>query len=91
QIKEKFIPVWKSIQGSVPMDSKLVRERFKRHGILLEKEGSKRLKTAEGSGIEEKDSDDHDKVMNLQQWAVLVKKEVLVDVAPVAVKSPICD
>ncbi|GJT53896.1 hypothetical protein Tco_0988950 [Tanacetum coccineum] len=41
--------------------------------------------------VEKKDSDDHDKFINLQQWAVLVREEVSVDVTPFAVKSPICD
>ncbi|GJS07411.1 hypothetical protein Tco_0364207 [Tanacetum coccineum] len=64
-----------SIQGiSVPMDQ-LESERFKRRGTLLEKERAKRLKTVEGSeqqsernkDVKEKDSDDHDKIINLQQ------------------------
>ncbi|GJR98614.1 hypothetical protein Tco_0270788 [Tanacetum coccineum] len=41
--------------------------------------------------VEKKDSDDHDKIINLQQWAVLVREEVSVEVTPFAVKSPICD
>ncbi|GJX21798.1 hypothetical protein Tco_0226243 [Tanacetum coccineum] len=64
----------------VPMDSKLESERFKRPGSLLEKERAKRLKIVEGSeqqfegnkDVKEKDSDDHDKIINLQQWVVLI-------------------
>ncbi|GJX24703.1 putative ribonuclease H-like domain-containing protein [Tanacetum coccineum] len=41
--------------------------------------------------VEKKDSDDHDKIINLQQWAVLVREEVSVEVTPFTVKSPICD
>ncbi|GJT93939.1 hypothetical protein Tco_1082784 [Tanacetum coccineum] len=66
---------WKIIQYFVPMDSKLESERFKRPGSLLEKERAKRLKIVEGSeqqfegnkDVKEKDSDDHDKIINLQQ------------------------
>ncbi|GJS78263.1 hypothetical protein Tco_0728144, partial [Tanacetum coccineum] len=41
--------------------------------------------------VEKKDSDDHDKIINLQQWAVLVREEVSVEVTPFAIKSPLCD
>ncbi|GJY43783.1 putative ribonuclease H-like domain-containing protein [Tanacetum coccineum] len=99
QIEETFIPVWESIQDFVPMDSKLESERFKRPGTLLEKERAKRLKTVEGSeqqsegnkDVKEKDSDDHDKIINLQQWVVLVRQESSVDITPSVVKAPIYD
>ncbi|GJW58194.1 hypothetical protein Tco_0104925 [Tanacetum coccineum] len=71
QIEEKFIPVWEKIQNFVPMNSKLESERLKRSGIQLDKERVKKLKIAEVS-VEKKDSDDHDKIINLQQWAVLI-------------------
>ncbi|GJY91973.1 hypothetical protein Tco_0507755 [Tanacetum coccineum] len=98
-IEETFIPVWESIQDFVPMDSKLESERFKRPGTLLEKERAKRLKTVEGSeqqsegnkDVKEKDSDDHDKIINLQQWVVLVRQESSVDITPSVVKAPIYD
>ncbi|GKA93355.1 hypothetical protein Tco_0815341 [Tanacetum coccineum] len=32
--------------------------------------------------VKEKDSDDHDKIINLQQWVVLVRQESLVDITP---------
>ncbi|GJV54811.1 hypothetical protein Tco_1455816 [Tanacetum coccineum] len=99
QIEETFIPVWESIQDFVPMDSKLESERFKRPGTLLEKERAKRLKIVEGSeqqsegnkDVKEKDSDDHDKIINLQQWVVLVRQESSVDITPSVVKAPIYD
>ncbi|GJV61626.1 putative ribonuclease H-like domain-containing protein [Tanacetum coccineum] len=88
-----------SIQDFVPMDSKLESERFKRPGTLLEKERAKRLKTIKGSeqqsegnkDVKEKDSDDHDKIINLQQWVVLVRQESSVDITPSVVKAPIYD
>nr|GEW46707.1 hypothetical protein [Tanacetum cinerariifolium] len=52
QIEEKFIPVWEKMQDFVPMNSKLESERLKRLGIQLGKEGFKKLKTAEATGIE---------------------------------------
>ncbi|GJY64136.1 hypothetical protein Tco_0465596 [Tanacetum coccineum] len=99
QIEETFIPVWESIQDFVPMDSKLESERFKRSDTLLEKEKAKRLKTVEGSeqqsegnkDVKEKDSDDHDKIINLQQWVVLVRQESSVDITLSVVKAPIYD
>ncbi|GKD04052.1 hypothetical protein Tco_1179026 [Tanacetum coccineum] len=74
------------MQDFIPMNSKLENKRLMRPRIQLDKKGVKKLKTAEVSGTEEKDSD---KIMNLQQWAVLVRNEASVDVTPV--KSPICD
>ncbi|GJX38661.1 hypothetical protein Tco_0251964 [Tanacetum coccineum] len=81
------------------MDSKLESERFKRPGTLLEKERAKRLKTIEVSeqqsegnkDVKEKDCDDHDKIINLQQWVVLVRQESSVDITPSVVKAPIYD
>ncbi|GKA59765.1 hypothetical protein Tco_0759078 [Tanacetum coccineum] len=99
QIEETFIPVWESIQDFVLMDSKLESERFKMPCTLLEKERAKRLKTVKGSeqqsegnkDVKEKDSDDHDKIINLQQWVVLVRQESLVDITHSVVKAPIYD
>ncbi|GJW76080.1 hypothetical protein Tco_0137762 [Tanacetum coccineum] len=99
QIEETFILVWESIQDFVLMDSKLESERFKRLDTLLEKERAKRLKIVEGSeqqsegnkDVKEKDSDDHDKIINLQQWVVLVRQEFSVDITPSVVKAPIYD
>ncbi|GKD43886.1 hypothetical protein Tco_1268531 [Tanacetum coccineum] len=99
QIEETFTLVWESIQDFVPMDSKLESERFKRPGTLLEKERAKRLKIVEGSeqqfegnkDVKEKDNDDHDKIINLQQWVVLVRQESSVDITPSVVKAPIYD
>ncbi|GKD67245.1 hypothetical protein Tco_1309353 [Tanacetum coccineum] len=81
------------------MDSKLESERFKRSDTLLEKERAKRLKIVEGSeqqsegnkDVKEKDSDDHDKIKNIQQWVVLVRQESLVDITPLVVKALIYD
>ncbi|GJX35198.1 hypothetical protein Tco_0246755 [Tanacetum coccineum] len=50
--------------------------------------GVKKLKTTKASGTEVKDSEE---IMNLQQWAVLVRKEALVDVTLSKDKSPIYD
>nr|GEW94040.1 hypothetical protein [Tanacetum cinerariifolium] len=52
QIEEKFILVWEKMQDFVPMNSKLESERLKRQEIQLDKERSKKLKTAEASGTE---------------------------------------
>ncbi|GKE80941.1 hypothetical protein Tco_1550941, partial [Tanacetum coccineum] len=41
--------------------------------------------------VKEKDSDDHDKIINLQQWVVLVRKESSVDITPSVFKAPIYD
>ncbi|GJV21143.1 hypothetical protein Tco_1370163 [Tanacetum coccineum] len=80
--------------------STLESERFKRPDTLLEKERAKRLKTIEGSeqqsegnkDVKEKDSDDHDKIINLQQWVVLVRQESSVDITLRLSKSiPIYD
>ncbi|GJR61016.1 hypothetical protein Tco_1503178 [Tanacetum coccineum] len=52
------------------------------------------LRTTESEGnkdVKEKDSDDHDKIINLQQWVVLVRQESLVDITPSVVKAPIYD
>nr|GEY75668.1 hypothetical protein [Tanacetum cinerariifolium]GEY75689.1 hypothetical protein [Tanacetum cinerariifolium] len=42
EIKEKFDPVWKQIQDFVPMGSKEEGERFKRKGLRLEQESTKK-------------------------------------------------
>nr|GEY47860.1 hypothetical protein [Tanacetum cinerariifolium] len=47
EIKEKFDPVWKQIQYFVPIGSKEESERFKRKGLRLEQDSSKKLKTSE--------------------------------------------
>nr|GEY76777.1 hypothetical protein [Tanacetum cinerariifolium] len=47
EIKEKFDPVWKQIQDFVPIGSKEESERFKRKGLRLEQDNSKKLKTSE--------------------------------------------
>ncbi|GKB85092.1 hypothetical protein Tco_0957364, partial [Tanacetum coccineum] len=41
--------------------------------------------------VKEKDGDDHDKIINLQQWVVLVRQESSVDITPSVVKAPIYD
>ncbi|GJW99811.1 hypothetical protein Tco_0183725 [Tanacetum coccineum] len=94
QIEEKFFPVWKHMQDFMPMNSKLESERHKRPGIQQETSKKQKFAKEEESKspiVEKKDSDDHDKIINLQQWAVLVSEEVSVDVTPFTVKSPICD
>ncbi|GJY92353.1 hypothetical protein Tco_0508135 [Tanacetum coccineum] len=98
QIEETFILVWKSMQDFVLMDSKEENERLKRTGILLEKGKAKRLKTGDGLAQEQqteddkkKESEDQDKIINLQQWVVLVRQESSVDITPSGVKASICD
>nr|GEW96911.1 putative ribonuclease H-like domain-containing protein [Tanacetum cinerariifolium] len=46
-IKEKFDPVWKQFQVFIPIGSKEEAERFKRKGVRLEQDSSKKLKTSE--------------------------------------------
>ncbi|GJU53629.1 hypothetical protein Tco_1227343, partial [Tanacetum coccineum] len=82
QLEEKFIPVWESIQDFVPMDSKKERESLKRPGILLEKVKAKRLKTSDVSAQEQQESDNQDAIINLQQWAMLVREETSVNITP---------
>ncbi|GJR56336.1 hypothetical protein Tco_1406857 [Tanacetum coccineum] len=90
-LEEKFILVWESIQDFVPMDSKKESESLKRSGILLEKVKAKRLKTSDVSAQEQQESDNQDEIINLQQWAVLVREETSVNITPSVVKVPICD
>nr|GEY99587.1 hypothetical protein [Tanacetum cinerariifolium] len=47
EIKEKFIPVWKQIEYFVPIASKEEEERFKRKGLRLEHDSTKKVKTSE--------------------------------------------
>nr|GEW70334.1 retrovirus-related Pol polyprotein from transposon TNT 1-94 [Tanacetum cinerariifolium] len=47
EIKEKFDPVWKQFQDFIPIGSKEEAERFKRKGVRLEQDSSKKLKTSE--------------------------------------------
>nr|GEX92474.1 hypothetical protein [Tanacetum cinerariifolium] len=47
EIKEKFDPVWKQIQDFIPIGSKEESERFKKKGLRLEQDSSKKLKTSE--------------------------------------------
>nr|GFA42258.1 hypothetical protein [Tanacetum cinerariifolium] len=46
EIKEKFDPVWKQKQDFIPIGSKEESERFKRKGLSLEQDISKKLKTS---------------------------------------------
>ncbi|GKD12204.1 hypothetical protein Tco_1196611 [Tanacetum coccineum] len=91
QLEEKFILVWESIQDFVPMDSKKESESLKRSGILLEKVKAKRLKTSDVSAQEQQESDNQDEIINLQQWAMLVREETSVNITPSVFKVPICD
>ncbi|GJT60961.1 retrovirus-related pol polyprotein from transposon TNT 1-94 [Tanacetum coccineum] len=73
--------------------------QIKKYQAHQKKERAKRLKTVKGSeqqsegnkDVKEKDSDDHDKIINLQQWVVLVRQESSVDITPSVVKAPIYD
>nr|GEW50974.1 putative ribonuclease H-like domain-containing protein [Tanacetum cinerariifolium] len=47
EIREKFIPVWKRIKDFVPIGTKEEEERFKRKGLRLEQESTKKVKTSE--------------------------------------------
>nr|GEX56787.1 hypothetical protein [Tanacetum cinerariifolium] len=47
EIKEKFDLVWKYIQDFIPIGSKKESESFKRKGLRLEQDSSKKLKTSE--------------------------------------------
>ncbi|GJR09653.1 hypothetical protein Tco_0792305 [Tanacetum coccineum] len=58
---------------------------------VLEKVRAKRLKTSDVSAQEQQESDNQDKIINLQQWAVLVREETSVDITPSAAKTPIYD
>ncbi|GJT23162.1 zf-CCHC domain-containing protein [Tanacetum coccineum] len=69
------------------MDSKKESESLKRSGILLEKVKAKRLKTSDVSAQEQQESDNQDKIINLQQWAVLVREETSVNITPFVVKD----
>ncbi|GJV42880.1 hypothetical protein Tco_1427416 [Tanacetum coccineum] len=65
--------------------------RASRDGILLENVKAKRLKTSDVSAQEQQESDNQDEIINLQQWAVLVREETSVNITPSVVKVPICD
>nr|GEV09304.1 copia protein [Tanacetum cinerariifolium] len=82
KIKEKFILVWEKMQDFMPMNSKLESKRLKRPGIQLDKERSKKLKTAEASGTEpfqEQQSEDLKELSEeeLKKMMVLVPVEEL--------------
>nr|GEX98851.1 hypothetical protein [Tanacetum cinerariifolium] len=47
EIKEKFDPVWKQFQDFIPIGSKEEAERFKRKGLRLEQDSTKKVKTTE--------------------------------------------
>nr|GEW99445.1 hypothetical protein [Tanacetum cinerariifolium] len=47
EIREKFILVWKQIEDFVSMASKEEGERFKRKGLRLEQDSTKKIKTVE--------------------------------------------
>nr|GEU34940.1 hypothetical protein [Tanacetum cinerariifolium] len=47
EIKEKFDLVWKQFQDFISIGSKEKAERFKRKGVRLEQDSSKKLKTSE--------------------------------------------
>nr|GEV08848.1 hypothetical protein [Tanacetum cinerariifolium] len=47
EIREKFVLVWKKIEDFVSMGSKEEGERFKRKGLRIEHESSKKIKTSE--------------------------------------------
>nr|GEX93876.1 hypothetical protein [Tanacetum cinerariifolium] len=47
EIREKFILVWKQIEDFVPIGTKEEEERFKRKGLRLEQESTKKVKTSE--------------------------------------------
>ncbi|GJR53269.1 putative ribonuclease H-like domain-containing protein [Tanacetum coccineum] len=65
---------------------------------FIPKVKAKRLKASDGSAqeqkledVKEKENDDQDKIINLQQWVVLVREETSVDITPSVVKTPIYD
>ncbi|GKB28263.1 hypothetical protein Tco_0867664, partial [Tanacetum coccineum] len=69
-----------------------LEEKFiPRSGILLEKVKAKRLKISDVSTQEQQESDNHDEIINLQQWAVLVREETSINITPSVVKVPIYD
>ncbi|GKD33539.1 hypothetical protein Tco_1249048 [Tanacetum coccineum] len=57
----------------------------------MEKVKAKRLKTSDVSAQEQQESDNQDEIINLQQWAVLVREETSVNITPSVVMVPICD
>ncbi|GJY60231.1 hypothetical protein Tco_0460888 [Tanacetum coccineum] len=81
------------------MDSKLERGKIKRPSTPIRKERAKiekQLKAQKQQSEWNKDCkrkrhDDHDKIINLQQWVVLVRQESSVDITPSVVKAPIYD
>nr|GFB40704.1 hypothetical protein [Tanacetum cinerariifolium] len=79
KIKEKFDPVWKQFQDFIPIGSKEEAERFKRKGLRLEQDSSKKLKTSE-EVLEE----------NLKEMMELIPIEE-VYVEALQVKHPIID
>nr|GEY75669.1 hypothetical protein [Tanacetum cinerariifolium] len=47
EIKEKFDPLWKQFQDFIPFGFKEEAERFKRKGLRLEQDSTKKVKTTE--------------------------------------------
>nr|GFD18252.1 hypothetical protein [Tanacetum cinerariifolium] len=47
EIKEKFDTVWKQFQDFIPIGSKEEPKRFKRKGLRLEQDSTKKVKTTE--------------------------------------------
>ncbi|GJS67255.1 retrovirus-related pol polyprotein from transposon TNT 1-94 [Tanacetum coccineum] len=83
---KKYQAQQQSIQDFVPMDSKKESESLKRSGILLEKVKVKRLKISDVSAQEQQESNNQDEIINLQQWAVLVREESSVNITSSVVK-----
>nr|GEY81944.1 reverse transcriptase domain-containing protein [Tanacetum cinerariifolium] len=69
EIEAKFTTVWKQIENFIPMGSKKEAERFKRKGIMFEKESVKKLKTSESVPEEVKSLDEvpEEKVKEMMQ------------------------
>ncbi|GJZ42408.1 hypothetical protein Tco_0589294 [Tanacetum coccineum] len=72
---------------TLEIENQTTRSKQREEGSV---EGSEQQ--SEGNkDVKEKDSDDHDKIINLQQWVVLVRQESSVDITPSVVKAPIYD
>ncbi|GJS62890.1 hypothetical protein Tco_0677454 [Tanacetum coccineum] len=76
---------------NIPKTSAIPYELSPRVTSLGSDEGSSEQQSEGNKDVKEKDSDDHDKIKNIQQWVVLVRQESLVDITPLVVKARIYD
>nr|GEV32038.1 hypothetical protein [Tanacetum cinerariifolium]GEV33463.1 hypothetical protein [Tanacetum cinerariifolium] len=72
EIKEMFDPVWKQIQDFVPIGSKEEGEIFKRKGIRLEQDSTKKVKTSKE--VPEENLKEMMKLIPVEELWALVKE-----------------